>query len=148
LNFAVALGEAVLGQLGWRADCGERSDYHGSGVNSEIRVDVEGLLGWMPRYAPVLHLHGVIGWYRRQPDQSVIAADGGQFNSDVGDPVVMLPDPEKDYETEPIVQAIWAEFRQALRRATRLSQLRGDVLPGQPQDGDFLGGGRPGVFGP
>ncbi len=138
------LGEAVLGELGWRADCGERSNYHGPGVNSEIRVDVEGLLDGMPRYAPVLHLHGAIGWYRRQPDQSVIAADGGQFNSDVGDPVVMLPDPEKDYEAEPIVQAIWAEFRQALRRAKKVlvlghslnddalvSALRTEVTPAQ-----------------
>jgi hypothetical protein len=37
--------------------------------------------------------------------------------------VVMLPDPDKDYEADPTIQIIWQQFRQALKRAKRVFVL-------------------------
>ena len=130
-------------RLGWRVDVGEQPDYGGPGIAGATTVDVEGLLGAIPRYAPVLHLHGAVGWYRSQHGQ-VVLAGGTKFDHNFGVPLVMLPDPSKDYEAEPVIQSVWRQFLEALRRAKKvlvlghslndtalLNALRTEITPGE-----------------
>jgi SIR2-like protein len=65
---------------------------------------------------PVIHLHGAVGWYDsdgtvkdHRPDQP--------FVSNLGTPVVLYPDPEKDPTHDALVSELWAEFRTALESA-------------------------------
>lgn len=118
-----SLGESAVDSLGWRVDVGERTDYHGPGVSGEIRVDPEGLLDGMPRYAPVFHLHGALGWYRRPADQVPIVGNAKTFDKDMGVPLIMLPDPNKNYTVEPVIESLWGQFRKALGFAKRVFVL-------------------------
>lgn len=117
------IGEAALDRIGRRTDCGERSHYAPPGYGPELVLDPEGLLGGMPRFTPVLHLHGAVGWYRRPGEEAIYVAGGGSYSEDQGIPVVMLPDPNKDYDADRVIQTIWTEFRQALRRAKKVLVL-------------------------
>ncbi|MGZ6639065.1 MAG: hypothetical protein ACXVII_40260 [Solirubrobacteraceae bacterium] len=40
-----------------------------------------------------------------------------RYDSASGVPIVMLPDPDKDYNTDPIIATIWQQFEEALTRA-------------------------------
>jgi hypothetical protein len=111
------IGEAVLDDLGWLVDAGEHRAYSGPGVASAETIAVDGLLNGLPRYTPVLHLHGALGWYRREIDGAAIVANASRFDEGFGTPIIMLPDPEKDYEAEPVIQSLWEQFRESLRRA-------------------------------
>lgn len=117
------IGEAVLDRLGWRIDCGERTTFSGPGTGGQQTIDVDRLTDGLSRYTPVLHLHGAVGWYRRQTDGSLLVAGGTMYQADFGVPIVMLPDPEKDYEAEPIIQTLWSQFGEALQRAKRVLVL-------------------------
>ena len=57
-----------------------------------------GSLGAIGRYIPVLHLHGRVGWYRR--DNWVYAANITKHQEGLGVPIVMLPDPTKVYDQD------------------------------------------------
>lgn len=117
------IGEAVLDKLGWRTDCGERTTFSGPGTGGQQTIDVDRLIDGPSRYTPVLHLHGAVGWYRRQTDGSLLVAGGTMYQVDFGVPLVMLPDPEKDYEAEPVIQSLWKQFGEALQRAKRVLVL-------------------------
>ncbi len=102
--------------LGFLPELGEVStDWQ---VERELRVEPS-LLGSMPRNVPVLHLHGKVGWFRRdgRPRSTV---PNERFEPVAGPPIVMLPDLEKDYAADPIIESLWRQFEDALRRARRV----------------------------
>lgn len=113
------LGEYVIERLGGMPDWGEQ---HQLLLRGEAPLRVEGLLGGMPRYVPVLHLHGRVGWYRR-PGQRPYSGNVTRHNEGYGAPIVMLPDPNKEYDNDPVVFSIWNQFEEALRRARRVFVL-------------------------
>ena len=62
---------------------------------------------------PVIHLHGAVGWYRREG--TVYDHRGGQpYNPSLGTPVVLYPDPDKDPTDDPAVSGLWAQFEDAV----------------------------------
>ncbi len=92
-----------------------------TGAGAEAPLHVANILDGMPRYIPVLHLHGRVGWYRRidgagQPS-SIYSAPITQHQQGFGVPIVMLPDPDKVYDADDVISSLWSQFRQALRRA-------------------------------
>jgi hypothetical protein len=62
---------------------------------------------------PIIHLHGAVGWYEREGAVEDHYADQ-PYNSSLGTPVVLYPDPEKDPTSDTFVDQLWAEFRAAL----------------------------------
>jgi hypothetical protein len=113
------IGETALARNRWLPDGGElQTD---SGV-SERPIHVEGLLGGIPRYVPVLHLHGRVGWFRRA-DVGLRSIPVSRYDSNIGTPVVMLPDLEKSYDGDPTIEALWRELHAALTRAKRVFVL-------------------------
>jgi hypothetical protein len=70
----------------------------------------------------VLHLHGRVGWFRR-PDGQVYASEVTRHQAGFGIPLVMLPDPDKAYDQDDVIIAIWREFSEALARAKRVFVL-------------------------
>jgi hypothetical protein len=65
---------------------------------------------------PVLHLHGAVGWYERDGEVWEYQPTD-DYNPSLGRPVVLYPDPDKDPTRDPIVAAIWTEFRAAIADA-------------------------------
>jgi hypothetical protein len=109
------IAETVLEIMGRQPDFGAQ----GSGITGEPpALGARGLLDGMPRYTPVLHLHGRVGWYERENDvpRSTVAQT---HQAGYGAPVVVLPDPEKQYET-PLLNDLWHEFEEALTRAKKV----------------------------
>jgi len=113
------VAEHVIERMGGLPDCG---DQRGLINKSEAQLRVDGLLDGMPRYVPVLHLHGRIGWYQRSNTASY-SSDINAHNRDGGVPILMLPDPDKVYDTDPNITSLWAQFEEALRRARRVLVL-------------------------
>jgi hypothetical protein len=112
------IGEHAIRRSGGLPDWGQPPSLEHEG---EARLVVGGLLAGLPRYVPVLHLHGRVGWYRR--DGRVYAANVVKHQEEFGIPVVMLPDPEKVYDQDDIIIALWREFSTALARAKRVFVL-------------------------
>lgn len=110
------LAEAALQKLGYLPDWGMSAYSRGQ---EEVFINVDNILEGMPRYTPVLHLHGRVGWHRRTgEDNRVYAQWSPQYsrhNSEI--PVVMLPDPEKTYDGDDVINTIWGQFTEALSRA-------------------------------
>jgi len=97
----------------------------------ERPVRVSGLLSGMPRFVPVLHLHGRIGWFRRAEDQRIYSVHSPRYMRESGTPIIMLPDPDKAYDSDPVINEIWAQFEQALSRARSVFVLgHSEVVPG------------------
>jgi hypothetical protein len=113
------IGEEMLAALGYMPDVG---DFEPSPFQAERVIRVDRLLDGMPRYTPVMHLHGRIGWFRRQQGRAV-SIPGQNYSANMGVPIVMLPDLEKDYASDPIINTLWVQFAEALRRATRVLVL-------------------------
>ena len=113
------VGEYVIGRLGGLPDWGEP---HALAPRGEADLRVERLLDGMPRYVPVLHLHGRVGWYRRD-SQRPVSGDTTKHHKDYGVPIVMLPDPNKEYDADPLVFSLWSQFEEALQRARRVFVL-------------------------
>lgn len=92
---------------------------------SEVTVDPETLLANVSTSLPVLHLHGCIGWYRRSADEGgqAIAVNSDTYQPGFGTPIVMLPDPNKVYDSDPVINSIWDQFNEALSRARRVLVL-------------------------
>jgi hypothetical protein len=115
------IGETALATLDLLPDWGEPPQVEGS-LERPIRVD--GLLDIIPRSVPVLHIHGRVGWYRRSgPDGSSDAYSlpaATRHQQGRGVPIVMLPDPDKAYDADPIINALWLQFIEVLRRARRV----------------------------
>jgi hypothetical protein len=116
------LGETALGLLGFRPDWG---DVLSAENTAERQVHVDGLLDGLPRSTPVLHLHGRVGWYRRNlgTDSSVYSAPVTRHQPGFGVPIVMLPDPHKAYGSDPIINSLWNQFLAALQQAKRVFVL-------------------------
>jgi hypothetical protein len=112
------VGEHAIRRSGALPDWGQPPSL---GHEGEARLVVDGLLEGLPRYVPVLHLHGRVGWYRR--DGRVYAADVVKHQEGFGTPVVMLPDPGKVYDQDDIIIVLWREFSTALARAKRVLVL-------------------------
>ena len=121
------VGEYVIERLEGLPDWGEQRRLILRG-ESPLRVD--GLLAGMPRYVPILHLHGRIGWYRRDGGRPV-SGDQASHHADFGVPILMLPDPDKAYDSDPVITSIWSQFEEALRRARRVLVL-GHSLNDEP----------------
>ena len=114
------IGEDTLAALGAIPDAG---DIQTSPFNSNERsIKVDGLLGGMPRFLPVLHLHGRVGWFRRDAGAYSLPLVHA-YSADFGIPIVMLPDLKKDYATDPVISTIWQQLTVALRRARRVLVL-------------------------
>ena len=111
------IGESVIERLGALPDWGQPARISFSG---EVPLNVSNILNGMPRYTPVLHLHGRVGWYRRidptGKTTSTYSTSVMKHQQGLGDPIVMLPNPDKIYDDE-LISPIWDEFKRALRRA-------------------------------
>jgi hypothetical protein len=114
------LAESALLESGWLPDWGQPPGAL-PGVRSES-LAVDDLLGGIPRYVPVLHLHGRVGWFRRQ-DEIIYAQGNTTYDANFGSPVVVYPDPDKVYTAVPVIASIWQQFCQALDRAKRVLVL-------------------------
>lgn len=113
------IGETAIAALGGLPDVGEVQMPPG---HSERPIRVDGLLGGMPRYVPVLHLHGRVEWFR-QPRMGLRSTPVARYDPQFGIPVVMLPDLEKSYDGDPTITSLWQEFAAALSRAKRVLVL-------------------------
>lgn len=76
-------------------------------------LQVDTLLQGVDVFVPILHLHGRAGWYERD---GVPYATDAPYNPGFGTPLVMLPDPDKDYSLA-VIDQIWSQFEIALDRA-------------------------------
>lgn len=117
------VGETALGRLGYLTDWGRPPQLSNPSPNSPLRV--ERLLHGLPRYVPVLHLHGRIGWYLRQ-DGSVQDYIVQTHNKEWGTPVVMWPDDQKDetsYAATRVIDELWSQLREAFGRARKVVVL-------------------------
>jgi hypothetical protein len=114
-----SLGEHALLGLGRKPDCGELLPIRGA---PDPPLAVGNLLAGMPRFTPVLHLHGKVGWYFRKDDQQVHATGTSRHDPNFGVPIVMLPDPAKAYDGD-VISAIWSDFVGALVRTKRVLVL-------------------------
>ena len=89
-------------------------------------LDVQGMGSWQrthERGVPVLHLHGAVGWYRREDGRITFQSPDQPYNPTLGSPVVLAPDPDKDPSADIYVAAIWHEFEAALQGATHVLVL-------------------------
>ena len=86
--------------------------------------DPEGLGHWEGTLSSVavLHLHGAVGWYRRDGTVSRQGFDQ-DYNETLGAPVILPPDPKKDPLNDATVAGIWREFQSALASATHVLVL-------------------------
>jgi hypothetical protein len=109
------VGETALNELGFLPDWGEPPQAR----SSEQLLVVDDLIRGLPRYVPVLHLHGRVGWYRRLDGYGnpVYATTATRHQPGFGVPIVMLPDPNKAYGSDPIINSLWLQFGEVLRRA-------------------------------
>lgn len=113
-----AIAESAIAEFGRWPDWGQPPQMEPSG---ESALDVRNLIQGIGRFTPVLHLHGRVGWYRRQG--RVFAAGITTHNKQMGIPIVMLPDPEKVYDKDDVINTLWEQFAEALRRAKRVFVL-------------------------
>jgi hypothetical protein len=117
-NYDVS-AEVALDALGYRPDWGE--SMNPLGQPSDRALSVEGILDGLPRHTPVLHLHGRVNWLMT-PDG--IAKSSGMYQEsspdDMGVPIAMLPQLEKDYQGDAFLASMWATFKTALVRSQRV----------------------------
>ena len=109
--------EGILYDLGFRPAYGVSVHPRGG----EKIIDVRGLVQNMgSQDVPVLHLHGSVGWFQRTDGATyaTVPNAGPQTAGDI--PIVMLPDPEKDYQSNATIRDSWTEFRNALSRAKKV----------------------------
>jgi hypothetical protein len=138
------IGDEALEAADFRVEWGERHRVR----LSETIVDPENLLDRVKTGVPLLHLHGKIGWYRRSAAEGgqAIAVSNESYQAGFGTPVVMLPDPNKVYDSDPIINTIWAQFQDALSRARRVLVL-GHSLHDDQILGAIAGRADPGTIG-
>jgi hypothetical protein len=112
------IGENAIRASGGRPDWGQPPSL---GNEGELRLEIPGIIEGIGRYVPVLHLHGRVGWYRR--DGRVYAANVVRHEQGYGIPIVMLPDPDKVYDQDDVIISLWQQFGEALARAKRVLVL-------------------------
>jgi hypothetical protein len=113
------IAEAALKEYGRLPDWGQPP---GEMNAAEASLVVDGLIDGLPRYTPVLHLHGRVGWYRREGGR-VCSMAVVRHQEGLGIPIVMLPDPDKVYDADDVINSLWDQFQRALRRAKRVFVL-------------------------
>lgn len=107
-------GESALAALGHAIDAGFRAQPHRTPVLEPV-----GLVSERNGKTPVIHLHGAVGWYEQ--DGAVLEMHADQpFNSSLGTPVVLYPDPDKDSTSDATVSQLWTEFEVALEAASAI----------------------------
>jgi hypothetical protein len=111
----------VLIDLGWHPDWGTTPIIQ-TGGSGRAFLHADDILDGMPRYTPVLHLHGRVGWYLREGDRSEEIGNT-KYSEDFGIPIVMLPDPNKDYGANATINSLWNQFELALARAKKVVVL-------------------------
>ena len=118
------IGEKAIELADMLPDWGEPSR---TGSAGERPIQVDRLLEGIPRYVPVLHLHGRVGWYRRLDlggaTPAVYSTAATRHQPGFGVPIVMLPGPDKAYDSDPVINSLWTQFLQSLRRARRVFVL-------------------------
>jgi hypothetical protein len=114
------VGEYAIERLGALPDWGAPRQVHENG-SAPLRVDR--IIDGLPRYVPVLHLHGRVGWHRRQDDGAYQSAEIARHERGLGVPIITLPDTCQAANTEPVIGALWDQFERALRRARRVFVL-------------------------
>jgi hypothetical protein len=102
-------GETALATLGYDVDTGFRAQPNRMPVFDPTGAD-------FGQKVPVLHLHGAVGWYEQEGLVGEYPADQ-PFNSSLGTPVVLYPDPEKDPTSDAVVSRLWTGFNKALDAA-------------------------------
>jgi hypothetical protein len=115
--------ELALTQMGWRPFWGEEQPTRTTGGSP--RVHVVGLARAVESYqTPVLHLHGRVGWYRRSDDGQLVALPPRPpFQEEIGQPGLLLPEPAKKYDEDPLFRVMWDEFEWAIGNANRVFVL-------------------------
>jgi hypothetical protein len=107
--------EMALGGLGFTVATGRsESGYRTPALEPEGMVTRAG-----DGVIPVIHLHGAVGWYRRDGRILVHGAEM-PYNPTLGQPALLMPDPDKDPSKDSGVEQLWIEFRQALKTATHV----------------------------
>ena len=116
-----SVGDEALEEAGFRIAWGERHRVRAG----EPVIDPETLLDGVKTTVPVLHLHGRVGWFRRRAAEggAAVAVGTTVYQPGFGTPIVMLPDPNKVYDSDPVINTIWAQFEQALARTKRVLVL-------------------------
>src|ERR1019366_2862692 len=110
---SIQSAELALEALEFRPYCG-----HESPLSPEPYIHSEDLLDELkPGRVPVMHLHGRVGWYRGPDGRARAHSPSYPFNSDEGDPALLLPDPRKDYSEDEPVNGIWLALDSAFRRS-------------------------------
>jgi hypothetical protein len=101
-------GEAALEVLGHQVDTGFRPRPQGTPTlePAELISDKAGK-------TPVIHLHGAVGWYEREGRVGDYQGDL-PYTPELGTPVVLYPDPEKDPTNDAVVSELWAEFEKTV----------------------------------
>jgi hypothetical protein len=86
------------------------------GGQTVLRVDR--LIDGAPRTVPILHLHGRVGWFRQTATDADIELDPRNVTKTPEQhvPIVELPALGKTYD-DGVTSALWAQFREAVRRA-------------------------------
>lgn len=105
------VGESALAALGHDVDAGFRAQ-----PERTPRLEPAGLVEERGTKTPVIHLHGAVGWYEQEGSVGQYHADQ-RFNSSLGTPVVLYPDPDKDPTSDATVSELWTEFNVALEAA-------------------------------
>ena len=107
------VADTALEDIGWHTD-------NGTPQRPGLPVDIEGLVEGGLRSVPILHLHGCLGWYRRPGEDRAYATNNTtRYDPALGDPVVVLPDPNKSYG-DPLLRTLWDQFGEALKAARRV----------------------------
>jgi hypothetical protein len=113
---------AEIGLLaaGRRPDWGQPQHFQ----DAQPPLAIQGLAdGWTAYRDPVLHLHGCVGWYLRD-DGTLLAIDPkAKFTPSMGQPGLLLPDPNKDYSELPALNDMWAEFDKLIEAASHVLVL-------------------------
>jgi hypothetical protein len=61
-----------------------------------------------------------VGWYRDGDGRILALPPRGPFNAIVGEPALLLPQPDKDYAEYEFVQSLWHQFSVAIGQAERI----------------------------
>jgi hypothetical protein len=109
------VAEITLTSLGYFPAVGEERPTGGGG---QFRLNARNLAAFATPYrTPVFHLHGSVGWFQKSNGQPYGLDSVANYNPSMGLPIMMLPNPRKNYESISLVGEIWREFRAVLKRA-------------------------------
>ena len=114
-NYDVA-GEVAMGMCGRHVDWGEPPGFN----VAQAPVRVRGLASVMsPFRVPILHLHGRVGWYLSDGDLLSVSPDS-PYQPGIGQPGLLLPDPDKDYAELPALADMWDELAALIEKVSHV----------------------------